>query len=336
MVKKTSAALELFLEKEKDAKKKKMSSFIEPMLATLTHTYFYKLDWMYERKFDGERCLVFKNGDKVMLKSRNDKLLNVSYPEIKEAIEKLTDVPSMILDGEVVAFKRRVTSFERLQPRMHVTDENKIGSSKIRVYYYIFDIPYVNGYDITQLPLIKRKHILKNLFYFKDPLRFTLYKFQTSSAYFKGACKKGWEGLVVKDKNSRYVHKRSPSWLKFKCVANQELVIGGYTDPQHSRVGFGALLLGYYKNGKLHYAGKVGTGFDTQTLIDLKKKFDAFALKKCPFVNYEDSLKGIHWLKPRLVAEIGFEEWTKDNKLRQPRYLGLRLDKAAQKVVQEK
>jgi len=163
-----------------------------------------------------------------------------------------------------------------------------------------------------------------------------LYKFQTSSTYFRGACKKGWEGLVVKDKNSRYIHKRSSSWLKFKCVANQELVIAGYTDPQRSRIGFGALLLGYYKNGKLHYAGKVGTGFDTQTLIDLKKKFDALALKKCPFVNYEDSLKGIHWIKPRLVAEIGFEEWTKDNKLRHPRYLGLRIDKAAQKVVQEK
>src|SRR3989339_411605 len=130
----------------------------------------------------------------------------------------------MILDGEVVAFKGRVTSFERLQPRMHVTNENKIGNSKVRVYYYIFDILYVNGYDITKLPLIARKQILKNLFYFKNPLRFTLYKFQTSSTYFRGACKKGWEGLVVKDKNSRYIHKRSSSWLKFKCVANQELV----------------------------------------------------------------------------------------------------------------
>jgi len=125
MVKRLAADLEKLLATEEAAQKKKMPSFVEPMLATLTHDYFYSVDWMYERKFDGERCLVFKNGDKVMLKSRNDKLLNVSYPEIKEAIEKLTDVPSMILDGEVVAFKGRVTSFERLQPRMHVTNENK-------------------------------------------------------------------------------------------------------------------------------------------------------------------------------------------------------------------
>jgi ATP-dependent DNA ligase len=205
----------------------------------------------------------------------------------------------------------------------------------VKVYYCIFDILYVDGYDVTKMPLIERKALLKKIISFKKPLIYTPHTFKSSDAQFHAACKKGWEGLIVKDAVSTYQHKRSPSWLKFKCGYEQELVIGGYTDPKNSRVGFGALLLGYYKGGKLYYAGKVGTGFDEATLKMLKKKFDALASSKCPFVNFDDPLKGVHWIRPSMVCEVGFSEWTNGNKLRHPRYLGLRRDKSAKKVVQE-
>ena len=334
MRKKNSTTIKSVVATSEGAIKKPFPREIRPMLATLTHNYFYEPDWIYERKFDGERCFAMKDGNKVMLRSRNNISINISYPEIKDAIQKLA-VKSMVLDGEVVAFDGAATSFERLQSRMHVTSEEKIGKSRVKVYFYIFDILYVDGYDVTKLPLIERKHILEKLFSFKDPLRFTEYRFKTAPAYFKNACKKGWEGLVVKDSNAPYLHKRSSAWLKFKCVANQELVIGGYTEPKGSRIGFGALLVGYYKKGKFHYAGKVGTGFNTDILNDLKKKFTKISSKNCPFINYSGSRQGINWVKPVLVCEVDFEQWTKDNKLRHSRYVGLRRDKNPKKVVQE-
>jgi len=322
--------------KKYDTKKKKMPTLIKPMLATLTKDYFFDSDWLYERKFDGERCIAFKSGKAAHLKSRNNISLNSSYPEIQTAIAKISGVKNAIFDGEVVAFKGNLTDFSKLQGRMHVKDVSSSKASAVKVYYYIFDIIYLNGYDLTKLPLIERKRILRSLFTFTSPIRFSAYKFKSSKAEYHAACKKGWEGLMVKDSQSHYIFKRSRSWLKFKCVAEQELVIGGYTDPQHSRVGFGAILVGYYTHGKLHYAGKVGTGFDTITLKELKGAFDKIASKKCPFTNYDGKKTGVHWIKPVLVCEIGFEEWTKDNKLRHPRYLGLRRDKSAKKVVQER
>ncbi len=313
--------------------KKKQPSFIIPMLATLTHKRFYSPDWMYERKLDGERCLAFKKGNKVSLRTRNDESENTSYPEIVDAVS-LIDA-DVILDGEICAFKNNVSDFSRLQQRMHAASKEEALKSRIPIFYYIFDILYLDGYDLTHLPLIDRKHILRKVISFRKPLRYVMHRFGTSESYYKGVCKKGWEGLVVKDKEGVYEHKRSPLWLKFKCVADQEMVIGGYTKPGGSRVGFGALLLGFYKNGKFHYAGKVGTGFNEQTLTFLKKKMDKLKTTRNPFYNYDDSLENITWVKPELVCEIGFEEWTKDNKLRQPRYQGLRRDKPAKDVVQE-
>jgi len=317
--------------KRKGAIKKPFPREVRPMLATLTHDYFYSPDWIYERKFDGERCFAFKNRSMVTLRSRNNITINESYPEIAAAIKKLTGIKSALFDGEVVAFEGSKTSFEALQSRMH-----KKGQRPQKIFYYIFDILYCDGYDLTKLPLIERKHILEKLFSFKDPLRITEYRFKASSAYFTAACTKGWEGLVVKDTQAPYFHKRSRAWLKFKCVADQELVIGGYTEPRGSRTGFGALLMGYYKNGKLHYAGKVGTGFDTKILHELGRELVALESSHCPFSNYDRSANGVHWVKPKLVAEIAFEEWTRDNKLRHSRYLGLRRDKNPKKVVQEK
>lgn len=327
--------LEAIPEEQKKLLKKKMQpTQINVMLATLTHNYFYSPDWMYEHKLDGERCISIKNGKEVSLQTRNHKSMNISYPDVEEAISHID--ANVILDGEIVAFKHGLSDFSRLQQRMHARTKEEAKKTHIAVYYYIFDIMYLDGYDLTQLPLITRKQILRKIISFKKPLRFTPHKLKTSEAYFDGICKKGWEGLMVKNIRSTYQSKRSTDWLKFKCVQEQELVIGGYTDPQRSRIGFGALLLGYYKRGKFHYAGKVGTGFDTETLLYLKKQLDKLETSRMPFINYNDSSKGVHWVKPQLVCEVGFTEWTHDNKLRHPRYLGLRRDKPAKEVTQEK
>lgn len=314
--------------------KKAMPSFIQPMLATLTDERFSDPEWIFERKLDGERCLLFKKGKKITLKSRNDKILNESYPEIVAAIQRL-DLPDCIMDGEIVAFDKKITSFSLLQGRFG-TSAAKAQLSKIPVYYYVFDIMYCDGYLLTHLPLLTRKTILKNLIPPRSLIRYVTHKNEKGQALFKKACADKWEGLIAKKKDSTYVSKRSSNWLKFKCSNEQELVIGGYTAPGGSRLNFGALLLGYYKNGKLHYAGKVGTGFNTEILNDLGKKLEKLKTKKNPFVNYDISTKDVYWVKPILVCEVQFTEWTSDNKLRHPSYLGLRRDKDAREVKKER
>ncbi len=321
-------------ELKKKLVKKKMPSFEKPMLATLTKDYFSDKDWIFERKFDGERCFIYKNDKKVFLKSRNDKSLDASYPELITAAKNFK-VKQIILDGEVVTFKGKVTNFAKLQPRLGLTNPKKALASGVKIYIYVFDILYLDGYELLKLPLENRKTILKHCIKFEDPIRYTIHKNEAGLPAFKEACKKHWEGLVAKNRYAPYVHKRSPNWLKFKCVKDQELVIGGYTEPQRSRVGFGSLLLGYYKNGKLHYAGKVGTGFNDKFLKEFSKKLEKIETKKNPFTSKEMEAKDVHFVKPKYVAAIGFENWTKDNKLRQPRFQGLRYDKDPKDVVQE-
>lgn len=318
------------------AKRIKIPQWIKPMLATLTKTYFSDPQWIYEEKFDGIRALAYKSNKKVTLYSRNKQIMNDAYPEIVEALAKQKE-KSFIIDGEIVALKHKVSSFEKLQQRMKLSNAEEERETRVKVYYYVFDLLYLDGHEATKLPLLDRKKLLQTMLTFNDTVRFTEHIENKGLPFFKQACKKGWEGIIAKQKDSPYIGKRSRDWLKFKCIAEQELVIGGYTDPAGSRIGFGALLLGYYKNGKLHYAGKVGTGFTEETLTNLSKKMKVLEQKKCPFTT-DSSLprKNIHWLKPTLVAQIAFAEWTSYNKLRQPRFLGLRFDKKAKDVVQEK
>ncbi len=326
----------LSLLEKKLIRKIAMPSFIKPMLATLTDKRFSDKNWIFERKLDGERCLLFKNGTHITLKSRNNKILNDSYPEIIDAIKNLDMPDQCILDGEVVAFKNKATSFSLLQERFGITSAAKARSHKIPIYYYVFDILYCDGYQLTHLPLSIRKKILKSLIFFRGIIRYVTHKKEKGELYFKQACKDKWEGLIAKQCNSTYVSKRSPNWLKFKCSNEQELVIGGYTDPGGARTHFGALLLGYYKNNKLHYAGKVGTGFNEEILTTVGALLKKYEITQCPFINYDDSLNNVHWVKPMLVCEVQFTEWTRDNKLRHPSYLGLRRDKKAKEVVQER
>lgn len=314
--------------------KKPFPSFEVPMLCMLTKDYFSDPNWIFERKFDGERCFIYKNHAKVYLKSRNDKSLDPQYPEIRQAAARFK-ADQIILDGEVVAFKGKVTSFEKLQARIGLTSAKKALASGVRVHIYVFDILYFDGYELLKLPLMARKKILKQAVHFKDPIRYTIHKDAKGQEYFKVACKKFWEGLIAKRRDSQYVHIRSWDWRKFKCVADQELVVGGYTEPQRSRVGFGSLLLGYYKGKKFMFAGKVGTGFSDTFLRTFHKKLQKIETKKNPFSSQSMEEPGVHFVKPIYVAEIGFEEWTKENLLRQPRFQGLRFDKSAKDVVKE-
>lgn len=317
-------------------KKKKMPNFEQPMLATLTKNHFSSSDWIYERKFDGLRCLIFKNKNNIFLKSRNDKNISESYPEIVDAAKKWK-VDQIIVDGEIITFDGKVSSFEKLQPRIGVKNPSAALMKKVKIYVYIFDILYCDGHDVTKLPLIQRKNLLKKAIKSSDPIRYVTHRNTQGIPLFKQACAKGWEGLIAKQRESTYVHVRSQQWLKFKCINEQELVVGGYTDPQGSRIGFGSLLLGFFKQGKFVYCGKVGTGFNEEFLREFSKKMKPLKISKNPFTNTHDiDEEHVHFIKPKLVVEIGFEEWTKHNKLRQPRFLGVRPDKAAKDVVQER
>ncbi len=309
--------------------------WLEPELATLTRDRFSDPAWLYERKLDGERCLSFRSGDQVRMMTRNQKEVSANYPEIAAALREQGS-QDFIIDGEIVAFQGSETSFELLQSRIHVTSPGPQLLRKVPVFYYIFDVLYADDQDVRPRPLRERKDVLASLLSFDDPLRFTEHRDTEGEAFYAEACKAGWEGLIAKLADSPYRAGRSKDWLKFKCETNQEFVIGGWTDPQRSRVAFGALLLGYYDpDGKLAYAGKVGTGFDTKTLRSLLAEMDEIGQDQPPFDYGDLPHRDVHWVRPELVAQIGFSEWTRDLQLRHPRFQGLRRDKAASEVVRE-
>jgi bifunctional non-homologous end joining protein LigD len=246
--------------------------------------------------------------------------------------------PDFVVDGEVVAFDGAQTSFAALQPRIHLSNPDRARRSGVRIFYYVFDILHLDGNSTRSLPLRDRKALVKELFAWQDPLRFTPHRNTEGEAFFEEACRDRWEGLIAKRADSPYPSGRSKDWLKLKCEHGQEFVVGGWTDPQGSRVGFGALLLGYYDpEGELVYAGKVGTGFDTKLLHSLHDRLNSLErkdprFKKGPLL----PRKGVHWAEPELVGEVRFTEWTRDGQLRHPRFLGLRTDKSPREVVRER
>lgn len=306
-----------------------------PMLATLTEKRFSDRQWIFEPKFDGERCLAFRDGDHVRTMSRNRQLLNTTYPELVDALAA-QDTRRYVVDGEIVAFTGRRTSFAKLQGRLGISDPQRARATGIPVFYYLFDLLHLDGQATTALPLIWRKKLLYNAFQFEDPLRYTPHRWNAGEAAFREACERGDEGVIAKRADSPYEGHRSTNWLKFKCVRDQEFVVGGYTLPKGSRVGLGALLLGYYEGHELVYAGKVGTGFDTATLRSLRERLSAIEQDKSPFTLGAGSPEpGTRWVQPKLVAQIGFTEWTREGKLRHPRYTGLRTDKNPEDVVRE-
>lgn len=309
-------------------RKRRQPDWVPPMLATLTDLRFSDPDWVFERKVDGVRGLGFRRSKAVRLLSRNRLPLS-RYGEIEEAMAE-QPADDVVVDGEVVAFHGRQTSFARLQGRVRGT--------RIRVFYYVFDLLHLDGHDLTQLPLRRRKALLRRALTFGDPIRFLPHRAEHGKRFHREACEKGWEGIIAKRASAPYTGGRSGDWLKLKCVADQELVIGGYTDPRGSRTGFGALLVGHFEDGDLVYAGKVGTGYNAMLLLDLRTEMDRLTRDDPPFVRNIGNLptKDVHWVEPKLVAQIGFAEWTGDGRLRHPRFLGLRQDKQARDVVRER
>jgi bifunctional non-homologous end joining protein LigD len=305
-------------------RKRAQPAWIEPMLATLTADYFSDPAWVFEPKLDGIRCIAYKKGERVKLLSRNKLDLTATYAEVAG---RLAGQPrDFVVDGEVAAVKGELTSFSLLQ---------QVHRQQVPVVYFCFDLLHVDGYDTTALALTARKDLLRGTLSFDEPLRFVTHVEEEGEAYYREACRRGWEGLIAKRAASPYGRGRSREWLKFKCSYEQELVIGGFTDPQGARSHFGALLVGYYEGGDLHYAGKVGTGFTQETLADLHARMLPLERDAPPFAGRPPVRKGAHWLRPKLVAQIGFSEWTSDGKLRHPRFLGLRTDKKARDVVRE-
>jgi ATP-dependent DNA ligase len=276
--------------------------WVEPMAATLTQDRFTGPEWIFERKFDGIRLLAFKNGPDVRLFSRNR--LPKTIPSVAEAIARLP-VADVILDGEV--------------------------TWDLSGAYHVFDVMWLDGRDVTPLPLDERRALLSKL-PFQAPLQRVA--LLDDEKPWERACTEGWEGVIAKRRDSTYEHRRSPHWLKMKCEASQELVVGGFTDPQGGRVGLGALLVGYYEGEDFVFAGKVGTGFDTTLLLDLRARLDQLELPKAPFTK----AKGLprlraHWVRPEIVVQVAFIEWTVHGKLRHSRLLGVRTDKAAREVI---
>ncbi|MDA8091408.1 MAG: non-homologous end-joining DNA ligase [Nitrospiraceae bacterium] len=336
---------ELFLKAQKKLKKAPQPGSVKPMLATLAGKKpFPKEGWIYESKLDGQRCIALRSGQDLRLISRNQILVNGNYPELVQA---MLAQPSrdFIADGEIVAFRKGLPSFEELQPRMQIRDPVEAMRTGIKVFYYLFDLIYLEGYELANLELRLRKDILRQTFTFRDPVRFAEHKESAGVDFFEESCKKGFEGVIAKKADSLYRPGRSMEWQKFKCGHGQEFVIGGYTDPGGARTGFGALLLGYYEKGKLVYAGKVGTGFDQFMLDTLAEKLGKLEQKERPFAPHPElsekgekvkrGKKNIHWVKPELTGEVEFSEWTSGGLLRQPRFKGLRPDKPAREVVRE-
>jgi bifunctional non-homologous end joining protein LigD len=317
--------------------------WLEPQLATLTKERFSDQAWIYERKLDGERCLAHRSGGQVLLLTRNRQDVSRTYPELRDALAA-QQAPDFVCDGEIVAFDGAATSFSKLQQRLGVHNPGDELRRRVPVFYYIFDLLYADGEDLRGRPLLERKKLLEKKLTFGDPLRFTEHRRGDGVAYYEQACRQGWEGLIAKRADAPYRDGRSRDWLKFKCENSQEFLIGGYTDPQGSRTHFGALLLGYYDpQGRLIYAGKVGTGFNEATLASLgrllrelergESQFDPALLPRLS--SGGPPRRGVHWVEPALVAQVGFSEWTTAGQLRHPRYLGLRDDKRPADVVRE-
>ncbi|MEX2153660.1 MAG: hypothetical protein WD825_10000 [Gemmatimonadaceae bacterium] len=280
--------------------------WLEPMAATLTQERFTGPEWIFERKYDGIRLLAFKRGSDVRLLSRNR--LPQHNPTIAAAIAALP-VRDVILDGEV-----------------NWRGERKAG-------YHVFDILWLDGRDVTRLPLEERRKLLRKL-----PLRAPMKRVAELDDLepWERACAEGWEGVIAKRRDSLYEHRRSPHWLKMKCEASQELVVGGFTDPQGGRVGLGALLVGYYDDKDFVFAGKVGTGFNTKLLLELRARFDRLEIPKPPFTRAVGLPRiRAHWVRPEVVVQVAFIEWTVHGKLRHSRLLGIRTDKSPREVVKE-
>lgn len=294
--------------------------------------------WIVERKFDGYRVIAVRDDARIRLLSRNQIDLASRYPEIAHALES-QPLHDFVVDGEVVALDGTATSFEKLQQRGKPITIGAVRKSGVQLAYYVFDLLRANHIDTRDLPLLRRKRLLVLALSFGRIIRYNNHRPAGGdlSQQFRAACRRGWEGLILKDGASRYEHRRSSSWLKLRCATRQEFVIGGFTDPQRGRTGFGALLVGYFDSkGWFRFAGRVGTGFSDALLRELTARLKSIEIGEPAFQLAADlPAAGAHWTRPEIVIEVSFTEWTRTGRLRHPVFLGFRPDREPDTVVRE-
>jgi bifunctional non-homologous end joining protein LigD len=318
----------------KGAVSKPMPAAIHPMLATSIDKPFDDPEWLFEIKWDGYRAVSFLKDGKARLVSRNQNDLTARYPELHD-LSKFIKGENAILDGEIVALDEEGrSSFSLMQQRTGIRQGGRRTAPRgdILVLYYVFDLLYLDGYDLRRIPLEQRKDLLTQIITAGGPVRFSDH-FAQGVALFEAAKQKGLEGILAKRRTSFYEERRSHEWLKIKITHTLECVIGGYTQPEGSRQYFGSIVLGLYdKQGRLVHVGQAGSGFDQKTLKEISQLLDKLETNRSPFYGGVDALREVHWVKPKLVAEIKFSEWTHERadgglKLRAPVFLGLRDDK---------
>src|SRR6266571_2548619 len=321
-----------------------MPRTIHPMLATLVDQAFDDAEWLFEIKWDGYRAVTFVEDGRLRLVSRNQNDLSAQYPELRDLSSGIK-ARSAILDGEIVALDEQGrASFSLMQQRTGISNGHKRirGRKEIPILYYAFDLLYLDGYNLMRVDLEKRKQLLAEILSPSHLLRYSDHYLAEGIKLFQAAAGRGLEGIVAKRRRSCYLQKRTREWLKMKITQRLECVIGGYTDPRGSRENFGSIVLGLHdKKGRLIHVGQAGSGFTEETHADMWKRLQKLKASRNPFFVPVESSRRLHWVKPELVAEIKFTEWTHESesgaiKMRAPVYQGLRFDKPARECLFEK
>lgn len=320
------------------ARKAAMPAVIKPMLATLVDEAFSDPDWLFETKWDGVRAICFITSGKARFISRNQIEMTSQYPELADIVQSVLG-SSVILDGEIVALDEKgVSRFQLLQPRLGRKNAGDIKrlAATTRIAFYVFDLLHLDGFDLMGCKLIDRKTALEGILKpSRNNIRYSDHIIGEGEKLFEEVAKVPLEGMIAKRLESTYLQRRSADWLKIKTIQQSEVVIGGYTEPRNSREYFGALVVGLYRDGKLHYVAHTGGGFNHQTLAQTYRLMQPLKTKDCPFVNKPKTNEPVQWVKPRLVAQVKFSEWTADEKMRHPVFLGLRQDKKPEECVFE-
>jgi len=330
------ASVAIAVQNLKNARKAEMPEELPLAMASSTEKPFSSDDWLYEIKWDGIRALAMIEDGSTKLISRSGRSITAEYPEF-QSLAKNIRVRRAVLDGEIVVLDSKGrSSFQRLQARFGVENPSAKLQSDAPVTYYFFDVLYCDGYDVRRVPLIERKQLLASLLATNDRIRISEHHIGNGVELFNAAIENGLEGLVAKSLDSAYPEGRSSNWLKFKSVKEVDAVIGGWTDPRGARQYFGSLLVGLYEDSKLRFIGGVGTGFTNELERELFDRLQKISSTKCPFTPEPRTREVAHWVKPQLVARVGYAEWTSDNHLRQPRFLGLQPDRPAKESILEK
>jgi bifunctional non-homologous end joining protein LigD len=314
-----------------------MPSAIEPMKAQIAERPPRGDGWLFEVKWDGVRAIALIENESLHLQSRTGNRCERQYPELA-VIPHQVAAETAVLDGEIAVLDAKgVSQFHLIQPRIMNADPNSVAhmARSTPVVYFAFDLLYLNGYDLRGVHLDERRKLLEQIVAPDPVFRISTVFPGAGEELLEAARENGLEGLIAKRATSTYESKRSSEWIKIKIVTQQEFAIGGFTEPQGDRAHFGALVLGVYDGGKLNWVGNVGTGFDQKTLAYLASRLKPLIVEKCPFAERPKPDRGMTWAKPELVAQVKFANWTQDNRLRAPVYLGLREDVKPAEAVRE-